>query len=224
MRLGARGAVVASIQTELLRHQVPYVRRADGFFNSTTRLAVIVFQRHYGLPQTGVVDAATAALLYGPVGGGGAAVAAATGPAGWSDVGSGARGATVAAIQRTLMNAGIFLRGGADGVFGAQTRAAVQIFQRHYGLPATGVVDTATAQAMGLYTPPPPPPPPPPVTEPPPPAAAGHRAAAPRPPRRRRHRRPRRRRPPRRRPPTTTTEPATTTTTTAETTTTTTVV
>ena len=48
------------------------------------------------------------------------------------------------------MNDGIFLRGGADGYFGAYTRDAVVIYQTRRGLPATGAVDQATATAMGL--------------------------------------------------------------------------
>jgi murein DD-endopeptidase MepM/ murein hydrolase activator NlpD len=54
------------------------------------------------------------------------------------------------ALQQALMNAGITLRGGADGVFGGATAVAVQAFQRSHGLSATGRVDSTTAAALGL--------------------------------------------------------------------------
>ena len=170
-----------------------------------------LYQANHGLPQTGVVDAATAQAMglftpSGPVGAiqpGGPAPArsytvvrgdslygiarktgisigdllalnnlnlrsvihpgmvlnvvagsgaAATGPVGWTDVAIGSRGAAVAAAQRAIINSGIFLRGGADGVFGPYTQAALRQYQANRGLPQTGVVDTATAVAMGLYT------------------------------------------------------------------------
>ena len=48
------------------------------------------------------------------------------------------------------MNAGIVLRGGVDGDFGAGTSAAIMDFQRSNGLPITGRVDDATAALLGL--------------------------------------------------------------------------
>jgi peptidoglycan hydrolase-like protein with peptidoglycan-binding domain len=46
------------------------------------------------------------------------------------------------------MNAGIPVRGGADGVFGTNTAAAVSAFQQARGLPVTGAIDAATAAAL----------------------------------------------------------------------------
>lgn len=48
--------------------------------------------------------------------------------------------------------------GGADGVYGSETRDAVNAFQRNHGLPQTGAIDQNTAIAMEeeLYTLPPP--------------------------------------------------------------------
>ena len=37
--------------------------RTDGYFNEATKRAVLAFQKAQGLPQTGVVNAATAAKL-----------------------------------------------------------------------------------------------------------------------------------------------------------------
>jgi peptidoglycan hydrolase-like protein with peptidoglycan-binding domain len=43
-----------------------------------------------------------------------------------------------------------FYEGGVDGLWGAQTQAALERFQRGRGLEATGQVNPATAQALGL--------------------------------------------------------------------------
>ena len=60
------------------------------------------------------------------------------------------RGARVVALQQALVRAGVRLCGGIDGVFGGCTAAAVMQFQRARGLPATGRVDQATADRLGL--------------------------------------------------------------------------
>ena len=60
------------------------------------------------------------------------------------------RGARTVALQQALIAAGITLRGGADGMFGASTASAVMAFQQATGLPVTGKVDAATAAALGL--------------------------------------------------------------------------
>ena len=49
-----------------------------------------------------------------------------------------------------MINAGIAVRGGADGIFGSGTAAAVMAFQRAKGLKASGKVDEATAASLGL--------------------------------------------------------------------------
>jgi hypothetical protein len=71
-----------------------------------------------------------------------------TEPTTWTDVAQGSTGTTVVSIQTALRARGATLA--ADGVFGPITAAAVQSFQTTSGLPATGVVDQATATALGV--------------------------------------------------------------------------
>ena len=52
-------------------------------------------------------------------------------------------------IQQALKQQG-HNPGAIDGVIGAQTRQAIRDFQQAQGLPATGIVDGATASALGL--------------------------------------------------------------------------
>jgi len=60
----------------------------------------------------------------------------------------GSKGDGVRQLQRALIDAGITVRGGADGVFGPATRAALVEFQRARSLSTSGQVDQVTAQAL----------------------------------------------------------------------------
>lgn len=61
----------------------------------------------------------------------------------------GSRGQTVRTIQTKLKRWGYYT-GSVDGIFGAQTKKAVQYFQRKNGLTADGIVGNATAKALGI--------------------------------------------------------------------------
>ena len=63
------------------------------------------------------------------------------------DIGS--RGENLRKVQQRLIQWG-YMTGSADGVYGAQTQAAVKQFQRKYGLTADGRVGPATAAKMGI--------------------------------------------------------------------------
>src|SRR5690606_25342764 len=62
----------------------------------------------------------------------------------------GAQGDAVKTLQQALVNQGVAVAGGVDGVFGPATEAALKQFQSAKGLTATGKVDDATAIALGL--------------------------------------------------------------------------
>lgn len=61
----------------------------------------------------------------------------------------GSRGDLVKNVQQKLIRWG-YLKGTADGIFGAKTKAAVIAFQKKNGLTADGVIGTRTAQALGI--------------------------------------------------------------------------
>ncbi len=63
----------------------------------------------------------------------------------------GSRGSEVRNIQTRLKNWG-YLNGKVDGVYGAQTEAAVKKFQRKHGLTADGIAGPATLAKIGLPT------------------------------------------------------------------------
>ena len=69
----------------------------------------------------------------------------------WTVLVPGAEGETISAVQDALMGAGVDVPGGADGVYGNDTMAAVAEYQRANDLQVTGAVDMATARALGVY-------------------------------------------------------------------------
>ena len=70
----------------------------------------------------------------------------------WTVLVPGAEGEVVAAVQEALIAAGVEVDGGADGVYGNDTMAAVAEYQRRNdALQETGAVDIATARSLGVY-------------------------------------------------------------------------
>jgi peptidoglycan hydrolase-like protein with peptidoglycan-binding domain len=156
LALGAQGDAVKALQQALMASGVFVPGGADGVFGPATKTAVSNFQRWNGLDVTGEVDAATAAKLKlgsspaaEPVA---AANPASTGGGEFVGMKIGARGENVKILQRALIAAGISVRGGADGVFGPMTAAALTTYQQANGLPATGVVDADVAARLSLTT------------------------------------------------------------------------
>ena len=157
LTVGAQGAAVKALQTALMATGVFVPGGADGVFGPATKTAVSNFQRWNGLPVTGEVDAATSAKLKlgstpsAPAAPAGVAKPAATNIAsGYVGMKSGARGDNVKVLQRALIAAGISVRGGADGVFGPMTTAALTSYQQANGLATSGVVDAAVVAKLAL--------------------------------------------------------------------------
>jgi peptidoglycan hydrolase-like protein with peptidoglycan-binding domain len=69
----------------------------------------------------------------------------------WTVLVPGAEGRIVAEVQQALIAADVEVAGGADGVYGNDTMAAVADYQRSNDLQVTGAVDVATARALGVY-------------------------------------------------------------------------
>jgi len=167
LRLGSVGNSVRLIQIRLNRISrnfpgIPKISNPDGYFDAETRDAVRVFQEQFSLTPDGVVGPGTwyaitriyngvkritdvnsegippedVTLLYG------------------TELREGSAGAGVSELQYFLALIAAFnpsVRPVAiDGIFGANTRAAVEDFQYDYGLPVTGVVQLPTWRA--LYT------------------------------------------------------------------------
>ena len=137
---GDRGAAVRTLQTKLADAGFsPGV--IDGIFGRLTQGALISFQTTVGLSATGVYDSTTADRLssYTPP---------TTGDD--TDAGSSTTIMSTREAQQRLVDAG-FDPGPVDGLYGRRTRAGLEAFQRHVGLPVTGRVDAATSEALRTY-------------------------------------------------------------------------
>jgi peptidoglycan hydrolase-like protein with peptidoglycan-binding domain len=155
LAVGAQGDTVKELQNALMSFGVFVPGGADGVFGPATKTAVSNFQRWNGLAVTGEVDDATAAKLKlgstGPVGvAGPTAPAASSSSTGFVGMTTGARGENVKVLQRALIAAGISVRGGADGMFGPMTAAALTSYQQANGLTANGIVDDAVVAKLAL--------------------------------------------------------------------------
>ena len=157
---GAKGDAVVAVQKALKVAGLEVKGGIDGAFGSGTTSTIATFQTSKGLTATGVLDIPTAVALalIAPV----AAPAPAPAPAAVSIASTptlldssalparGNRGDAVRTLQKALINAGIEVKGGADGVFGGATFVALQKFQTANALSVTGTLTTQTAVKLGL--------------------------------------------------------------------------
>ena len=154
---GARGDAVAQLQQSLVDAGFTPAGGVDGIFGSGTEAALRSFQSAAGISATGSVDSMTAARLLSPAAAAVEAEAAPAAPvvteelAATAGLAYGAWGDSVIVIQEALIDAGVALRGGADGLFGRATQAALRDFQSSSGIEATGVVDDATIRALSTH-------------------------------------------------------------------------
>ena len=138
---GQSGDDVRRLQEALIARGFSLKGGIDGVFSERTRATLKAFQRVVGFKSTGVVDDRTAKLL-------GLLAPTTLDPAALPA--TGATGNAVWSLQQALINAGVPVKGGADGVFGLATTIAIGAFQQSRGLPVTKQVDAATASALGL--------------------------------------------------------------------------
>lgn len=168
--VGASGDAVWSLQQALINNGVQVKGGADGKFGLATSIALGKFQALKGLAVTKSVDESTAialGLLAAPapktaakknVVAASAPVAAPAAAAPTNDSTitidtlpvRGQKSENVRALQNALINAGIEVKGGADGVFGVATSVSIGKFQSAQGLNVTTALDAPTAVALGL--------------------------------------------------------------------------
>jgi peptidoglycan hydrolase-like protein with peptidoglycan-binding domain len=153
LAIGATGAKVTTLQKALIAAGVPVHGGADGAFGPATKAALVAYQRWNGLTASGKVDAATAARLGLGTAAAGGSPSTPSGAAGYVGLRVGSRGAKVKELQQALLETGLTVRGGADGVFGPATKAALIAFQSVNGIPQTGVLTAAGARILGLGSP-----------------------------------------------------------------------
>jgi peptidoglycan hydrolase-like protein with peptidoglycan-binding domain len=131
--LGTHGDPVRRLQRALDRTSPGEPLAVDGTFGAQTEAFVRDFQSEAAVAVDGIVGPATWAAL--PNGGPMPVLA------------QGSEGPVVASLQQLLVNAAAEFGtspGAVDGDFGPLTKAAVQAFQRFFGLAADGIVGELT--------------------------------------------------------------------------------
>ena len=134
--VGNKNEAVKSLQKALIAAKVPVRGGADGHFGPATTTAVTTFQQNMRIAATGVVDQLTSQLL--------GLTPAPVLPK------MGDTGESVKSLQNLLITAGIAVKGGADGKFGAATKSAISAFQKAQGLTNTGSLNLQTALYVGF--------------------------------------------------------------------------
>lgn len=138
---GDSGPTVVRLQEALISRGFTLKGGADGNFSKTTRFTLQTLQKVAGFKATGVLDERTAKFL-------GLIAPEQIDPNLLPAIGS--SGSSVWSVQQALINNGVAIKGGADGVYGIATTVAIAKFQANKSLPITKVVDSATAIALGL--------------------------------------------------------------------------
>lgn len=164
LKQGSTGPGVKLIQGVLLHNGYTISGGADGVFGASTASVLRKFQASNGIAATGAVDAKTAKILSQLA----EKAAPAATPASSNTQSSssqpsqsnqssesnlsglkvGALGSDVKSLQQKLIDSGIAVSGGADGIFGPATYQAVREFQSRHGLVVDGVVGPNTLAAL----------------------------------------------------------------------------
>lgn len=161
LRPGTSGNEIRLIQIRLNRigknyPSIPKILNPDGIYGSETESAVREFQRVFGLTEDGIIGRATWYMIqriYNSVkrlselNAEGLPISDVT-DLFQTQLAEGDTGQGVRELQYLLAFVGYFVETiptvGIDGIFGNATRLAVEAFQRTYGIPVTGIVDTVT--------------------------------------------------------------------------------
>ncbi len=139
LKEGSSGPAVVALQKKLAAIGFD-PGMADGVFGAKTLAAVLSFQKANALTADGAIGPNSWGRLN-------ASQAAPPPPSATPTIQRGSAGAAVGQLQRNLARAG-FDPGKTDGDFGSQTHGALKAFQKSAGLPATGVADARTWQAL----------------------------------------------------------------------------
>lgn len=146
LRDGSTGEDVKSVQTRLMTLGY-YTGSVDGNYGSSTVAAVAAFQLRNNLSADGVAGSRTYKKLYSS-----SALSAISTPTSTPTTGvtrptrllyTGCTGEDVKSVQQRLKDLG-YLTDKADGIYGANTAAAMTAFQLRNGLAGSGNGDTAT--------------------------------------------------------------------------------
>ena len=146
LKLGASGLEVRKLQARLAELGY-YSGGTDGIYGETTAAAVKAFQRANGLTGDGQAGKQTQTKLYSSSAKYAGTPVTTADPNQTRSLSVGMTGNDVYAMQERLIELR-YLNGVADGVFGAETEAALIAFQKNNNLTADGVAGASTLKKM----------------------------------------------------------------------------
>lgn len=146
LKQGTSGVEVRKLQGRLAELGY-YAGGVDGIYGETTVSAVKAFQRANGLSGDGQAGAQTQSKLYSSSARYASSPVATANPDATRTLTLGMTGNDVYALQERLIELR-YLSGVADGVFGAETQAALVAFQKNNGLTADGNAGSSTLKKL----------------------------------------------------------------------------
>ena len=146
LKQGTSGVEVRKLQGRLAELGY-YAGGVDGIYGETTASAVKAFQRANGLSGDGQAGAQTQSKLYSSSARYASSPVATADPDATRTLTLGMTGNDVYALQERLIELR-YLTGVADGVFGAETQAALIAFQKNNGLTADGNAGSSTLKKL----------------------------------------------------------------------------
>ena len=146
LKQGTSGVEVRKLQGRLAELGY-YAGGVDGIYGETTASAVKAFQRANGLSGDGQAGVQTQSKLYSSSARYASSPVATANPDATRTLTLGMTGNDVYALQDRLIELH-YLTGVADGVFGAETQAALIAFQKNNGLTADGNAGSSTLKKL----------------------------------------------------------------------------
>ena len=146
LKQGTSGVEVRKLQGRLAELGY-YAGGVDGIYGETTASAVKAFQRANGLSGDGQAGVQTQSKLYSSSARYASSPVATANPDATRTLTLGMTGNDVYALQERLIELR-YLSGVADGVFGAETQAALIAFQKNNGLTADGNAGSSTLKKL----------------------------------------------------------------------------
>ena len=158
---GSVGPRVSQVQDALIERGAYLPGGADGVWGAATTKALADFQTWNGLHRTGSLNDATvrrlglssdtsstSASMSSDTAASGGTSASGASSSSYASLTLGSQGQLVVDVQRALLDTGLVIEGGADGVYGQATARAVRAFQRVNGMTETGAMSERVAQLL----------------------------------------------------------------------------
>jgi peptidoglycan hydrolase-like protein with peptidoglycan-binding domain len=153
LRVGSRGVAVTDMQNKLKKVGI-YKGSVHGKYDTSTRNAVIAFQKKYKLKADGIAGPATLSKLDAVIAPTKAANISKPADASvkkYPTLRTGSKGTAVKDMQSKLKKNGVY-RGNAHGTYDAATRNAVIALQKKYKLKADGIAGPTTLSKLDSVT------------------------------------------------------------------------